>query len=255
MSLQSNDSYARHDPPSHHRPSGLLNDLVDRNLGSTPRATAVEYGRHKFTWRELDTRIRHVASGLRASRVQPGDRFAVLAHNHPALLETLFAAALTGTTAVIVNWRLSEEQVIEILREHQVRLLFIGIEFADLLERIRPQLDDLNSWVVVGTLNPASHGSDAYELWLETHETGESMYDAAQHHPDADDLVLHAHLNDEAENVALSHRHIFEGVAALPAGSGEAQTVDEPLFLIRHMVNALHGMRHGARTVLMSQSH
>src|SRR5580704_7883229 len=114
MSLRSDDAYQRHDPPAH-KPQ-LIHDLVNRNLGSTPRATAVEYGRHRFTWRELDTRIHHVASGLRAARVRPGDRFGVLAHNHPALLETLFAAALTGTTAVIVNWRLSEQEVVELLQ-------------------------------------------------------------------------------------------------------------------------------------------
>lgn len=254
MSLRSEDAYQRHDPPAR-KPQQLIHDLVDRNLGSTPRATAVEYGRHRFTWRELDTRIHHVASGLRAARVQPGDSFAVLAHNHPACLETLFAAALTGTTAVIVNWRLPEPEVIGLLQEHQVKMLFIGIEFADLLERIRPELDDLNTWVVVGSANPQSHGSDAYEMWLEMHETGESMYDSAQHHPDADDLVLHAHMADERDNVALSHRHIFQGVHALPDGSGADSLLEEPLYLVREMIAALHGMWHGSRTVLMSQSH
>jgi acyl-CoA synthetase (AMP-forming)/AMP-acid ligase II len=253
MSLQSDDAYLRPEPPARKPP--LIHDFVDRNLGTSPRATAVEFGRHKFSWRELDTRIHHVASGLRASRVQPGDRFAVLAHNHPACLETLFAAALTGTTAVIVNWRLPEREVIEILREQEIKLLFIGIEFADLLERIRPELDDLTSWVVVGSANPQSHGSDAYEMWLEMHETGESMYDAARHHPDADDLVLHAHLEDERGNVALSHRHLFQGVNALPAAAGSDNLLAEPLFLVRELVGALHGMWHGSRTVLMSQSH
>lgn len=253
MSLQSDDAYLKREQPARKPP--LIHDLVDRNLGTAPRATAVEYGRHKFTWRELDTRIHHVASGLRAARVQPGERFAVLAHNHPACLETLFAAALTGTTAVIVNWRLPEREVVEILQEQEIKLLFIGIEFADLLERIRPELDDLTSWVVVGSANPQSHGSDAYEMWLEMHETGESMYDAAQHHPDADDLVLHAHLEDERGNVALSHRHLFQGVHALPAATGPDNLLQEPLFLVRELVAALHGMSHGSRTVLMSQSH
>jgi len=193
-------------------------------------------------------------SSIISERIQPGDRFAVLAHNHPACLETLFAAALTGTTAVIINWRLPEREVIEILQEQQVRLLFIGIEFADLLERIRPELDDLTSWVVVGSANPQSHGSDAYEMWLEMHETGESMYDSAQHHPDADDLVLHAHLEDERGNVALSHRHLFQGVSALPEGAGSDNLLQEPLFLVRELVGALHGMWHGSRTVLMSQA-
>lgn len=252
MSLQSDDAHLTHGPQPGKPP--LIHDLVDRNLGSTPRATAVEFGRHKFTWRELDTRIRHVASGLRASRVQPGDRFAVFAHNHPVCIEAVFAAALTGTTAVIVNWRLPEREVVEILREQEIKLLFIGFEFADLLERIRPELDDLASWVVVGSASPQSHGSDAYEMWLEMHETGESMYDAAQHHPDVDDLVLHAHLEDERDNVALSHRHLFQNVASLPAGLGGDTLLEEPLFLVRGMVAALHGMWHGSRTVLLSQS-
>ena len=252
MSGRSDDAYPNHEPPG--AKPALIHDLVDLNLGAAPRATAVEYGRHKFTWRELDTRIHHVASGLRAARVQPGERFAVLAHNHPACLETLFAAALTGTTAVIVNWRLPEDEVIALLQEQQVRLLFIGVEFADLLERIRPELDDLTSWVVVGS-GPQSHGDD-YEMWLEMHETGESMYDSARHHPDEDDLVLHAHLDEEGRgNVALSHRHLYQGLAALPAGSGEDRLLENPLFLVREMVAALHGMRHGSRTVLMSQSH
>jgi acyl-CoA synthetase (AMP-forming)/AMP-acid ligase II len=256
MSLQSDDMRSNRpqgaDAADGQLPPALISDLVKRNVGSTPRATAVEYGRHKFTWREFDTRIHHVASGLRAARVLPGERFAVLAHNHPVILESLFAAALTGTTAVVVNWRLPEEEVIAILRDQQVRLLFIGIEFAELLERIRPELDDLTSWVVVGTLS-GSHGGDDYEMWLEMHETGESMYDAAQHHPHADDLILHAHFQDEPGNVALSHRELFRGVEEQTAGGGEVQSVAEPLYLVPSIVGALHGMRHGSSTVLTSQ--
>jgi acyl-CoA synthetase (AMP-forming)/AMP-acid ligase II len=226
----------------------LITELVKRNLGHTPRATAVECGEHRLTWRELDQRIRHVASGLRAAMVRPGERFGVLSHNHPACLEALFAAALTGTTAVILNWRLPDEVIVDILRRERVTLLFLGSEFGELIERIRPQLDDLDTVIMVGR-NP--HGSDDYELWLELHETGEGMYEAAKHRPHVDDLVLQVHPGDDEEHVSLTHRALHLGVAEVTPEPGETKVVADPLFLVRGMLQALHGIHHGARTVLV----
>jgi acyl-CoA synthetase (AMP-forming)/AMP-acid ligase II len=228
---------------------GLITELVKRNLGHTPRATAVECGEHRLSWRELDQRIRHVASGLRASMVRPGERFAVLSHNHPACIEAMFAAALTGTTAVILNWRLAEDVIIKILQRERITLVFAGAEFADLIERIRPQLDDLDTVVLVGRNR---HGSDDYELWLELHETGEGMYERAKHRPHVDDQVLQVHPADDQEHVALSHRALHLGVAEVkPAVPGDTKLVADPLFLLRGVLEALHGIQHGARTVLV----
>jgi acyl-CoA synthetase (AMP-forming)/AMP-acid ligase II len=236
-------------PPQPQRDEpALINELVKRNLGSNPRATAVECGRQRLTWRELDTRIRHVASGLRAARVHPGERFAVLSNNHPACIEAVFAAALTGTTAVILNWRLSDDAIVEILQREQVTLMFCGSEFGELIERIRPRLDGLDTVVSVGR-NP--HGTDDYELWLELHETGEGMYEAAKHHPHVDDPVLQAHPAADEAHIALTHRALHRGVAAVTPEPGDTKVVEDPLFLVSGVLDALHGIHHGARTVLV----
>ena len=229
----------------------LITELIKRNLGHAPRAMAVECGEHRLTWRELDARIRHVASGLRASRVQPGERFAVLSYNHPACLEALFAAALTGTTAVILNWRLPEDVIVEILRREEVTLLFMGSEFAERLERIRPQLDDLDTVVMVGPPSNNPHGTDDYELWIDLHEASEGMYEAAKHRPNADDLVLQVHVSDDQEHVTLTHRALYLGVEKVTPEPGDTKIVADPLFLMRSVLEALHGIRHGARTVLV----
>jgi acyl-CoA synthetase (AMP-forming)/AMP-acid ligase II len=229
----------------------LITELVKRHLGHTPRATAVECGEHRLTWRELDARIRHVACGLRASLVRPGERFAVLSHNHPACIEALFAAALTGTTAVILNWRLPDDVIIGILRREQVKLLFVGSDFADLLERIRPELDELDTVVMVGPPSDNPHGTDDYELWLELHETGEGMYEAAKHRPHIDDPVLQVHRGDDQEHVAFTHRALHLGVSEVTPEPGDTKVVADPLFQVRGMLHALHGIRHGARTVLV----
>jgi acyl-CoA synthetase (AMP-forming)/AMP-acid ligase II len=229
----------------------LITDLVRRHLGHAARATAVECGEHRLTWRELDQRIRHVATGLRASGVRPGERFAVFSQNHPACLEALFAAALTGATAVILNWRLPDDVVVGILRREEVKLLFVGSDFAARLERIRPELDDLYTVVMVGPPSDNPHGTDDYELWLELHETGEGMHDAAKHRPHVDDLVLQVHVSDDPEHVALTHRALHLGVAEVTPEPGDTKVVADPLFLMHGVLAALHGIRHGARTVLL----
>jgi non-ribosomal peptide synthetase component F len=231
--------------------SGLLSDLIKPHLGHTPHATAVEYGEHKLSWRKLDVRIRHAASGLRAAMVRPGDRFAVIAHNHPACIEVLFAAALTGSTAVVVDWRLPEEQILAILKEQQVKLLFAGADFEDLLERIRPQLDELDSVVIVGPPLNNPHGSDGYENWLETHETSEGIYEASKYRPHVDDPVLHAHPGDGLDQVALTHRILHREVDAVSVDPADTIIVELPLFLVAGMLEALHAIRHGSRTILM----
>lgn len=229
----------------------LITDLVKRHLGHTPRATAVECGEHRLTWRELDSRIRHVASGLRASRIGPGERFAVLSRNHPACLEALFAAALTRTTAVILNWRLPDDVIVEILRREQAKLLFVGSEFTELLERVRPHLDDLDTVVMVGPPVDNPHGTDDYELWIDLHEASEGMYEAAKSRPDLDDPVLQVHVSDGGEHVALTHRALHLGVAQVTPEPGDTKIVADPLFLMRGVLDALHGIRYGARTVLL----
>ncbi|HEX4787451.1 MAG TPA: class I adenylate-forming enzyme family protein [Actinospica sp.] len=229
--------------------AGLIGDLLKHQLGRSPLGTALQYGQHKLTWRKLDSRIRRAATGLRAAMVRPGDRIGVLSPNHPACIEALFAAALTGTTAVLVNWWLPEEEITEILRAGEVKVLFVAAELAEMLERIRPQLDDLDSVVVIGRPGGDPYATDDYELWLELHETGEGMYEAAQFHPSADDQVLQVQ-EEDGEHVALSHRTLRLVVAAEPSEGGDSKVVTEPLFRIRGMSAALHGLSEGLRTVL-----
>ena len=228
---------------------GLIGDLVKLQLGRTPQATALQFGQHKLTWRKLDSRIRRAATGLRASMVRPGDRIAVLSPNHPVCIEAVFAAALTGTTVMLVNWWLPEEQIARLLREAEVKVMFVATELAEMFERIRPELDDLDSVVIIGRPAGDPYATDDYELWLETHETGEGMYEAAQFHPSADDPVVQVHERD-GKNLALSHRTLQLTIAAEPPAVGESKIVSEPLFRVQGISAALHGLREGMHTIL-----
>ncbi|GFG85584.1 acyl-CoA synthetase [Mycolicibacter algericus] len=94
-----------------------------RRARQTPDATAIVFGEHRYTYRELAERATRLAHGLRALGVGQGDRVALLCTNHPAYLEGLFAAGLLGAVLVPLNIRLASAEVAYALRDSGARVL------------------------------------------------------------------------------------------------------------------------------------
>ncbi|MEV4939746.1 acyl-CoA synthetase [Streptomyces zaomyceticus] len=82
-----------------------------RRARKTPDRTAVVHGEHTLTYGELHRRVLRLAHGLRALGVTGGDRIAYLGPNHPAFLETLFAAGTLGAVFVPLNTRLAAPEL------------------------------------------------------------------------------------------------------------------------------------------------
>ncbi|MFC5665235.1 long-chain fatty acid--CoA ligase [Kitasatospora misakiensis] len=78
-----------------------------RRARKTPHRTALLHEEHATGYAELYDRTTRLAHLLRARGVRPGDRVAFLGPNHPAFLETLFAAGQLGAVFVPLNTRLA----------------------------------------------------------------------------------------------------------------------------------------------------
>jgi fatty-acyl-CoA synthase len=78
-----------------------------RRARKTPDRVAIEHLDRTYTYRELHERVLRLAHVLRGLGLQRGDRVAYLGPNHPALLETLFAAGRLGAVFVPLNTRLA----------------------------------------------------------------------------------------------------------------------------------------------------
>ncbi|WMS42439.1 AMP-binding protein [Acuticoccus sp. MNP-M23] len=85
---------------------------VERNAAFDPDRVAIRFGGEAVRYADFVARVHAVASGLAASGVAPGDRIAVLAHNHPDTLALLYAAARLGAILVPLNWRLAEAELL-----------------------------------------------------------------------------------------------------------------------------------------------
>jgi len=84
-----------------------LSTILARRADFAPDKTALVFEGQSLSYAEFCSRAARAAGGLEILGVETGDRVAVLAQNHPAILELLFACALLGAILVPLNWRLA----------------------------------------------------------------------------------------------------------------------------------------------------
>jgi len=94
---------------------------IERRARAAPDGVALIAGNRSLTYAELADRVRRLANGLRALGVAKGDRVAWLGPNHPAFLESLFAAGLLGAVLAPVNHRLDDAEIGWVLEDIKPR--------------------------------------------------------------------------------------------------------------------------------------
>ncbi|WND39647.1 long-chain fatty acid--CoA ligase [Streptomyces sp. BB1-1-1] len=102
-----------------------------RRARKTPDRTALVHEDRTWTYRELHQRVLRLAHALRALGVARGHRIAYLGPNHPAFLETLFAAGALGAVFVPLNIRLAAPELAYGLSDSGSTVLVHAPEQAD----------------------------------------------------------------------------------------------------------------------------
>jgi acyl-CoA synthetase (AMP-forming)/AMP-acid ligase II len=223
----------------------LFGDLLAHWARERPDETALLFGDQSWTWTEFDERVRRLSGALAAAGVGQGDRVAFVDKNHPACLETTFAAAGIGAANAVVNWRLSGDELAYVLADAAAKVVFVGAELRPALEAVRDRLPALERVVVVGG------DADEYERFLTSaapHPGGEL---------DEDDGVLVMYTSGTTgfpKGAVLTHRSILaHGLAAgtaFPIGRGDVNLVAMPLFHVGGSCYAVSGFLYGEPSYL-----
>ncbi|MGQ4334830.1 acyl-CoA synthetase [Streptomyces hayashii] len=121
-----------------------------RRARKTPHRTAPVHGEQPTDYRTLHTRTTRLAHALRERGVRRGDRIAYLGPNHPAYLETLFAAGTLGAVFVPLNTRLAGPEIAYQLADSGAKALVYGPSHAGLVAGL-PGHTDVRTYVEVGT--------------------------------------------------------------------------------------------------------
>lgn len=76
-----------------------------------PQAIAVEQGGRRWTYGQLDDRVRRLSAALHALGIGRGDRIALISENRHEYVEIELAAAFLGAIVACQNWRLVPAEV------------------------------------------------------------------------------------------------------------------------------------------------
>jgi acyl-CoA synthetase (AMP-forming)/AMP-acid ligase II len=116
----------------------FIDDVLANAARESPDAPALVFGDDAMSFAELERRAARLAAALQGSAA-PGDRVAVLAENHPAVVDCYYAVPRAGMILVLLNYRLAGAELLAMLRDSGARLL---IGERSLIDRVRAAAGD-----------------------------------------------------------------------------------------------------------------
>ncbi|MFP4428257.1 MAG: AMP-binding protein [Desulfovermiculus sp.] len=121
-----------------------------QNASITPQAPALEWPEGHMTCTQLIKESRAVAAGLQDLGIQFGDRVAVMARNLPHFFPLLGAASLIGAVLVLINRRLSPEEIKVILDDTTPQIMIYEHVQQDLVNTVIDQRSSVRTRIVLG---------------------------------------------------------------------------------------------------------
>jgi len=221
-------------------------EIVESGVAKHPDRVALAYADQTWTWTELRDRVLRLAGALRADGIGEGSRVAFLDKNHPACLETTFAAALLGAAHAVVNVRLSPAELTYVINDSGAAALVVGHEFADAVASIRSEIPAVRRIIVLGGPD------DEYETLI-----AEATPLSQRHEAKPDDCFLQLYTSGTTgfpKGAMLTQRGLAaHNEALLTAYEMDESTINlvaMPLFHVGGTSWALGSMHAGGRTII-----
>lgn len=143
----------------------IIKKLLYTPLVYHPNQEIVYRDSFRYTYQELNNRIHRLAGALTGVGVTPGQTVAVFDYDSHRYLECFFAIPMMGAVLQMVNWRLSSEQILYTLNHTEARTILIHVDFLQILDRLRDQLQHLEHVIVMsddGKRTDAVKGTDLF---------------------------------------------------------------------------------------------
>jgi fatty-acyl-CoA synthase len=144
---------------------------------------------HRYTIRDAIGRSRQLANALENLGLERGDRVATIAWNDYRHLEIYYGVSGSGRVCHTINPRLFPEQLVFIINHAEDRFIFTDVMFVPLLEKLLPQIPNVEGFVVMTDAANMPDTSLPNAVCYETLIEGES---SAYDWPDFDERTASA---------------------------------------------------------------
>jgi fatty-acyl-CoA synthase len=118
-------------------PDVSLGNWMKQRALRSPNRRAITFEGTTLTYAQLQDRIDRTATVLREGGIREGDRVGYLGLNHPAFLETMFAAARLGAIFVPLNFRLTSSELEFIINDAGCHTMVADSDHTEILDSVR----------------------------------------------------------------------------------------------------------------------
>lgn len=222
-----------------------LFDIYQKNALLFEEKTAVHWDTGEETFGQLLDRTCSLARGLSSLKLSPGTRVAVLAKNHPAFFHLFGAASRLNLCLVLINRRLSPEEITHVIQDTTPELIICDEEMASQAEDLIRQEDCLSqAFVLDGSLDG---------LYMETGALPESA--ACE---DAPYVIIHtAAVQGKPRGAVLSQSNLIlsnlQIIHTFGLGPDNAYLNLLPLFHIMGVNFGLAALMAGGKNVILDK--
>ena len=149
--------------------------FLERSTYVYPDKPAIKYKDRSYTYKEFSHRVNQLAGALKSQGIKKGDKVGFLVPNIPQMLEGHFAPLKIGAILVAINTRLSGREISYILNHSESKVLVFDSEYGDIIEKIKPELPNIDCFVQVIDTEPENTNIEAieYEKFLNSSPEGE----------------------------------------------------------------------------------
>ncbi len=161
---------------------GSLGGLLSHHARVRPDRVAMHFEGRETSYADFERDANRTGHALTAAGIGKGERVAYLARSSDLFARCFLGAAKVGAVMVPVNWRLAPPEIAFILKDAEVRVLFVSRDYAALIREIRDQLPDL---ALVIALDPSEPDWPVYDRWIAAQPNSVPPVEVAG----ADDLI------------------------------------------------------------------
>ncbi|MCX5591974.1 acyl-CoA synthetase [Alcaligenes endophyticus] len=136
--------------------------FIERAAQVYPHRLAVVHGDAntdiRYTWSELYSRCRQLASALATQGISKGDTVAVMLPNTPAMVEVHFAVPMTGAVLNTLNTRLDASTLAYMLDHGEAKAVLVDGEFAAVMQEALALRESTSPILVIDVVDPLYKG-------------------------------------------------------------------------------------------------
>ncbi len=215
-----------------------------------PERDNIVFEGKRWTYGQIVERSNRLANGVAPFGVHKGDRIGILQVNCNQYVESYFAAAKLGAIFVPLNFRAKADELAYMIRNSEIKILFVGSRYLDIVKGMRSQLPSVKECMPID-----SESGSSYEDLIHSSSPEEVVCEIGDE--DVTILMYTSGTTGRPKGVPLRHNafvtYVLDNVEPANPDIEERNLLTVPLYHVAGIQAMLAAIYGGRTLVLMRQ--